>query len=72
MTQIMCMHSSFYVRMNDETNIWIVKMQRYTMADQYENVALADFDVVRSTQFVDDLTQRVHVSYALVFKFIKH
>lgn len=26
------------------------------MADQYENAPLTDFDVVRSTQFVDDLT----------------
>lgn len=29
------------------------------MGDQYESVSIQDFDVVRSTQFVDDQTRAV-------------
>lgn len=41
------------------TDVLDCKMQGYIMADQYENAPLTDFDVVRSTQFVDDLTHGV-------------
>lgn len=41
---------------NDETNAVALKKQGYIMADQYENANLSDFDVVRSTQFVDDMS----------------
>ena len=34
--------------------------QRYTMADQYEHVNLGEFNVVRSTQFVEDFARGVH------------
>ena len=61
-----------FVQGKDETDVHIAKMHRYTMANQYENVNLGDFDVVRSTQCVDDLTRGVHVSGILVLKFIKH
>ena len=46
-----------------ETDVEIGKMQTYNMEDQYESVNIGDFDVVRSTQFVDDLSRGVHVSY---------
>lgn len=35
------------------------------MDDQYENVSLADLDVVRSTQFVDELRHQVRTSTLL-------
>ena len=37
-------------------------MQTYSMEDQYEAVNLGDYDVVRSTQFAEDLSRGVHVS----------
>ena len=37
------------------------------MDDQYENVNVADFDVVQSTQFVDDLSRGVRIPSLLVF-----
>ena len=42
------------------------------MADQYEHVNLGDFDVVRSTQFVDDMTRGVHVSSHMFLVFLQH
>jgi hypothetical protein len=42
------------------------------MADQYEHVNHVDYDVVRSTQFPDDVTRGVHDSTQLVFTFIGH
>lgn len=38
------------------------------MDSQYESVNVADFDVVRSTQFVDDFTRGVRVMCSLVLK----
>jgi hypothetical protein len=43
-------------------------MQRHTMDSQYENVNVADFDVVRSTQFVDDYSRGVRVLCEMVLK----
>lgn len=39
----------------------VCSMQVYIMADHYENSSHADFDVVRSTQFVDDMSCGVRV-----------
>lgn len=47
-----------------ETYVGICMLQTYSMEDQYESVNLADYDVVRSTQFVDDLSRGVHVSHS--------
>ena len=58
--------------MGSETEQFLAKMQRYTMADQYENVNPGDFDVVRSTQFVDDMARGVHIPFILDFKFKQH
>ena len=41
-------------------------MHRYTMDSQYESVNVADFDVVRSTQFVDDYPRGVRVLFSWV------
>lgn len=38
------------------------------MEDQYDSVNLADYDVVRSTQFVEDMSRGVHVSYKIMFE----
>jgi hypothetical protein len=35
---------------------------RHSMESQYESANLADYDVVRSTQFVEDLSRGVRVS----------
>lgn len=35
------------------------------MGSQYENVHVADYDVVRSTQFIDDMTHGVCVLHML-------
>lgn len=43
-------------------NVVVRKIKEYIMVDQYENASIADFDVVRSTQFVDDMTCGVRVS----------
>lgn len=50
------------VEVQHETDVDIGKMQTYSMEDQYESVNIGDFDVVRSTQFVDDLSRGVHGS----------
>lgn len=36
-------------------------MQRLTMDSEYEHVNVADYDVVRSTQFGDDYTRGVSI-----------
>lgn len=60
-----CLHFPFCVQAHDATNSMTEKMQRYSMADHPENVSIADFDVVRSTQFVDDASRGVRLSSIL-------
>lgn len=43
-----------------KTDVGIGKLQTYSMDSQYESQNLAEFDVVRSTQFVDDLSRGVY------------
>lgn len=57
----------FSVPIKHETDVGIGNMQTTSMEDQYESVNLADFDVVRSTQFVDDMSRGVFISYILGF-----
>ena len=45
------------------------RLQRYSMETQYENVHVADYDIVRSTQFADDLTHGVCVLHIMAPKF---
>lgn len=42
-----------------ETNDVVKNMQTYTMDSQYESVNVADLDIVRSTQFVEDFPRGV-------------
>lgn len=56
-----------FMQEKDQTDVHIASMQNYNMASQYDNVNLGDYDVVRSTQFVDDLTRGVHVFGIFVF-----
>ena len=50
------------------TNVVMDTMQSYTMDSQYEGVNVADFDVVRSTQFVDDYPRGVRLPSTWVFE----
>ena len=47
-----------------ETNYVLDCMQRFTMDSEYEGHNLADFEVVRSTQFMDEYTRRVSIQCA--------
>lgn len=58
-----CLHDLFCVPFKRAADVGNGHMQTYSMEDQYESVNLADYDVVRSTQFVDDLSRGVHVSH---------
>ena len=53
-----------------ETNQVINEMLRYVMDSQYESVNVADIDIVRSTQFVEDYPRgvRTFLQLALVME----
>jgi hypothetical protein len=59
----------FRVGARIEADVVIGLWQWYNMAKHYENVALADFDVVRSTQFPDDMSSGVCVNRCTPFQF---
>ena len=65
----------FLCKLQDKTHAHIACTQSYTMADQYEHVNLGDFDVVRSTQFVEDLGRGVHdltLKFCCIYQTVTH
>lgn len=54
-----------HYRAHVATNSLTGSMQRCGMVDRGEHVGIAELDVVRSTQFVDDLTHGVCISSTL-------
>ena len=44
-----------------DTNSMLDKTHRFAMDTQYDSANQADFDVVRSTQFMEDFTRAVRV-----------
>ena len=70
----LCLRHSFEQQVctavHPETNVVIDNMHRYTMDSQYENVNVADFDVVRSTQFVDDYPRGVRALFSWDFELV--
>ena len=58
----------FCVQVKHIPDVGIGSAQKYSMEDQYESVNLADYDVVRSTQFADEMSRGVHVSYKFMLE----
>ena len=57
-----------YLSTGHTTDVAVCLMQGYIMADHYENVNHADYDVVRSTQFADDMSCGVCVYCCMHFR----
>lgn len=53
-----------------QIDVVCARRHRHNMAEQYTQGGLADFDVVRSTQFEHDSSQQVRVSYPSVLELV--